>query len=79
MTASKRGRDSVIRIERVPKNEVNYKNVYHVGGGPLRGIVINKASSGMKLVSLPPATSVPRKQTRLFFFIMSYIHFQIWR
>ena len=46
MTASKRGIESVIRIERIAKNEVNYSDVYHVAGGPLKGIVINRAKKG---------------------------------
>lgn len=46
MTATKRGNESVIRIERIAKNEVNYNDVYHVAGGPMRGIIINRAKQG---------------------------------
>ena len=52
MTAGKRGSGSVIRIERVAKNEVNYGEVFHVAGGPLKGIVINRAKTGEKLFRL---------------------------
>ena len=46
MTACKRGEESVIRIERIHKRQVDFNKAYHVGDGPFKGIVINRTVTG---------------------------------
>lgn len=46
MTAIKNEEHSIMRLERLPKALVDYSKVHHVGGGPYKGILINKQATG---------------------------------
>lgn len=47
MTAAKQNGNAIMRLERVQRSEIDYEKVHHVAGGPYKGILINKAASGM--------------------------------
>ncbi|XP_033743773.1 LOW QUALITY PROTEIN: uncharacterized protein LOC117329759 [Pecten maximus] len=53
MTAAKRDGGAIMRLERMFGSEIDQAKVHHVAGGPYKGILINKASSG--LVDVGPA------------------------
>lgn len=46
MTASKRNGSAIMRLERINHDEIDFKKVHHVAGGPYKGILINKAATG---------------------------------
>ena len=46
MTPLKAEQGHLIKVERVPKKQLNASQVHHVASGPYQGIVINKASGG---------------------------------
>ncbi|XP_064608504.1 uncharacterized protein LOC135472764 isoform X4 [Liolophura sinensis] len=50
MTAIKNEEHSIMRLERLPKALVDYSKVHHVGGGPYKGILINKQASDLEEV-----------------------------
>jgi len=49
MTPSKKGKTTVIRIEKVKKSNLDETQVAHMAGGQHSGLVINKQISGITL------------------------------
>jgi len=52
MTPSKKGKTTVIRIEKVKKSNLDETQVAHVAGGHHSGLVINKQIAGISCRSL---------------------------
>ncbi|XP_052077843.1 uncharacterized protein LOC127715718 [Mytilus californianus] len=50
MTAAKRNGSAIMRLERINHNEIDFKKVHHVAGGPYKGILINKAATDLNTV-----------------------------
>jgi hypothetical protein len=44
MTAAKRDGVAIMRLERIFHDEIDFKKVHHVAGGPYKGILINKTA-----------------------------------
>lgn len=50
MTAAKRNGKAIMRLERVSHEEIDFRKVHHVAGGPYKGILINKAAENLDTV-----------------------------
>ena len=56
MTPSKKGKTTVIRIEKVKKSNLDEAQVAHMAGGQHSGLVINKQIAGICISSAVPLT-----------------------
>lgn len=49
MTAVKRNGQAMMRMERKKKKDINLNQVHHIGGGPYKGILVNKQADSKYL------------------------------
>ncbi|ESO90699.1 hypothetical protein LOTGIDRAFT_163977 [Lottia gigantea] len=47
MTAAKLYNNSIMRLERKPKKDIDFGQVHHIAGGPYKGILVNKTRTSM--------------------------------
>lgn len=61
VTTCKVDHETVVRIDRIPSDMIDYSKVAHAASGPYTGIYINKPTSEGNLISFfyPSATSLP--------------------
>lgn len=53
MTASRRDDCAMIRLERKCHGEIDFSQVHFIGGGPYKGIMVNKTASNLEEVEAP--------------------------
>jgi len=70
MTPSKKGKTTVIRIEKVKKSNLDETQVAHVAGGHHSGLVINKQIAGISCRSL--SVSCAWMQSQFFEYTVAY-------
>ncbi|GFO09395.1 C3 and pzp-like alpha-2-macroglobulin domain-containing protein 8, partial [Plakobranchus ocellatus] len=50
LTALKNNGSAMMRMERLKKTDINYKQVHHIAGGPYKGILVNKQADHLNTV-----------------------------
>ncbi|CAG5123808.1 unnamed protein product [Candidula unifasciata] len=53
MTAVKQNGKAMMRMERLKRKDIDFKTIHHIGGGPYKGILVNKQANQLDNVGPP--------------------------
>lgn len=45
MTAMKQNGKAMMRMESMKRKDIDFKTIHHIGGGPYKGILVNKQAN----------------------------------